>query len=133
MIKIPYSVTYIGYDAFYNTAWYNNQPNGILYLDGWCLGYKEEEPTGSLTIQEGTKGIANGGFEDCSGLTSVTIPNSTTTIGNRTFFGCTGLRSISIPNSVKNIGDETFTGCEYLDQISVKKILKINKNVVFEW
>ena len=39
-INIPSSVTYIGEHAFYNTRWCNNQSNGILYSNDWCLGYK---------------------------------------------------------------------------------------------
>ena len=39
-ISIPSSITHIGPDAFHNTGWYNNQPDGILYLGNCCLGYK---------------------------------------------------------------------------------------------
>ena len=30
-VTIPNSVTSIGYETFYNTAWYNNQPDGLVY------------------------------------------------------------------------------------------------------
>ena len=49
-VTIPNSVTSIGRDAFYNTGWYNNQANGLLYLDKWLLGYKGDKPVGELKI-----------------------------------------------------------------------------------
>jgi len=110
-ISIPNSVTEIGSSAFGNTGWYNNQPNGILYLDGWCLGYKGEKPTGNLTIAEGTRGIADRSFPGCTDLTSVTIPNSVISIGSYAFSTCTGFTSITIPSSVKKIGFLAFVDC----------------------
>ena len=118
-ISIPESVTYIGENAFKNTGWYNNQPDGILYLDGWCLGYKGAKPIGTLTIAEGTKCIAPYAFSECSGLTSVTIPDSVTTISFCAFSGCSGLPSINIPNSIKCIGQYAFYGCSGLTSINI--------------
>ena len=58
------SVTSIGMCAFSNTGWYNNQPDGILYLDKCCLGYKGEKPTGTLTLRDDTRLIAGVAFEN---------------------------------------------------------------------
>ena len=95
-ISIPNNVKNIGEKAFYGTGWYNNQSDGILYLDNWLLGYKGEKPTGELLIAEGTKGIADYAFSNCDSLTSVTIPNSVTSIGKYSFSGCYGLTSVHI-------------------------------------
>ena len=91
---IPNAVTNIGRDVFTNTAWYDNQDDGILYKDGWCLCYKGSKPTGSITIQEGTKGIANNVFHSCSGITDVTFPSTLTNINNFAFGYCSGITSI---------------------------------------
>jgi len=86
-ITIPNSVTSIGGDAFYGTGWYNAQPDGILYLDNWLIGYKGTKPTGDVTINSGTRGIADDAFSNCR-LTSVTIPGSVTSIGLHAFSYC---------------------------------------------
>ena len=87
-VTIPNSVTSIGSNTFYGTGWYNAQPDGILYLDNWLLGYKGTKPTGNVTIKSGTRGISGSAFHNCSGLTSVTIPNSVTSIGGSAFEYC---------------------------------------------
>ena len=97
-ITIPNNVTNIGYDAFYNTAWYNNQPDGLVYAGKVAYKYKGTMPENtSLTLKEGTLGIAGDAFRGCSGLTSITIPDSVTSIDDSAFRGCSSLESITIP------------------------------------
>ena len=111
-ITIPNSVTSIGYEAFDGTAWYNNQPDGLVYAGKVAYKYKGTMPSNtSIVIEEGTLGIAGGAFSGCSGLTSVTIPNSVTSIGSDAFRDCSGLTSVTIPNSVTSIGYEAFYNC----------------------
>ena len=119
-IEIPNSVTSIGYRAFDGTAWYNNQPNGLVYAGKVAYKYKGIMPSNtSITINEGTLGIAHSAFYGCSGLTSIEIPNSVTSIGGSAFSGCTGLTSIEIPNSVTSIGGSAFRNCSGLTSIEI--------------
>ena len=119
-LTIPNSVTNIEVDAFTGTGWYNNQPDGVLYLDDWLIDYKGDMPTNtSIEIKDGTKHIANSAFLGCFGLTSVAIPNSVTSIGQSAFNGCSGLTSVTIPNSVTSIGDWTFRGCSGLTSVTI--------------
>ena len=118
-ISIPESVVSMGYNVFWGTLWYNNQSDGLLYLDNWLIGHKGDKPTGELNIAEGTKGIAAKAFSGCSDLSSVTIPGSVKFIGDNTFSGCSGLTSIDIPNSVLSIGAYAFADCTGLTTIEL--------------
>ncbi len=88
-VTIPNSVTSIGNWAFDGTAWYNNQPEGLVYAGLVAYKYKGTMPANtSITIKEGTLGIGDYAFSNCDGLTSITIPNSVTSIGNNAFSNC---------------------------------------------
>lgn len=88
-VTIPNTVTCIGGWAFFDTVWYDNQPNGMVYAGKVAYVYKGAMPSEThITLDEGTLGIAGYAFNNCSGLTSVTIPNSMTTIGDGAFYGC---------------------------------------------
>ena len=108
-ITIPNSVTSIGESAFSGTAWYNNQPDNLVYAGLVAYKYKGTMPENTtVSIKEGTLGIAGKAFYNCSGLTSVTIPNSVTSIGNEVFEGCSGLTSVtceatSVPSTGSNV------------------------------
>ena len=117
-VTIPNSVINIGGGAFSGTPWYNNQPDGLVYAGLVAYQYKGTMPEGtSITIREGTLGIAAFAFSHCSGLMTVTIPNSVTTIGSSAFYGCSGLVSVTIPNSVAFIGDDAFKDCSGLNDV----------------
>ena len=118
-ITIPDSVTSTGNWAFYNTAWYNNQPNGLVYAGKVAYKYKGTMSSNtSIVLEEGTLGIGGGAFSDCTGLTSVTIPDSVTSIGGGAFQNCTGLTSITIPNSVTSIDFGAFRNCTGLTTVN---------------
>ena len=111
-ITIGNSVTSIGSYAFDDTAWYDNQPDGLVYAGKVAYNYKGEMPANThITIKDGTLIINQFAFWSCSGLTSVTIPNSVTSIGSGAFQDCSDLSSVTIPNSVTSIGWGAFFCC----------------------
>ena len=113
-VTIPKSVTSIGERAFDDTAWYNNQPDGLVYAGPVAYKYKGRMPSGtSIVLKEGTKGIAGTAFWRCSGLTSVTIPKSVTSIGYSAFYECSDLTSViwNAKNCNNNAYYPLFIGC----------------------
>ena len=118
-IIIPDSVTRIGRSAFSNTAWYENQPYGLVYAGKVAYKYKGKMPENTeLILNNDTSGIANGAFSGCKGLIEITIPNSVTNIGGSAFEYCTGLTEITIPDSVTSIGYYAFSSCTGLTAIN---------------
>ena len=87
-VKIPDSVTYIGYKAFRD-----------------CTGLTSVTMPGSVTD------ISENAFAGCTGLTSVTIPDGVTYIGRKAFKDCTGLTTVEIPASVTSIEYDAFENC----------------------
>ena len=118
-ISIPESVISISKSTFFDTAWYNNQPDGVLYLDGWCFGIKGNAQAGSLSILEGTRGISRSAFADCSELTSVSIPDSVAYIDDFAFSGCKKLKSVALGKSLTKIGNSAFDDCGKLEDITI--------------
>ena len=119
-VTIPNSVTEIGKSAFSGTAWYNNQPDGLVYAGKVAYQYKGTMPDNtSITIEDGTTSITGGAFSNCTKLISVTIPNSVTSIGQSAFNKCSGLTSVTIPNSVTLIGVNVFNNCTNLTSVTI--------------
>ena len=89
-IEIPNSIVWVEHDAFSNTPWYENQPDGAVYVGKVLYGYKGTMPENtSFAVEDGTTGIAAGAFNRCTGLTNIEIPNSVMWIGQDAFSGTT--------------------------------------------
>ena len=124
-ITIPDSVTSMCWGVFDNTAWYNNQPNGLTYIGKVAYKYKGKMPEDtSIVIKDGTKVIADTAFSLRSELTSLTIPDSVTNIGNYSFNGCVGLTNIIIPDGVTSVGACAFEECSGLKSIAIPDSVK---------
>jgi len=103
VITIPNSVTSIDYTAFLNTAWYNNQPDGVVYAGNILYKYKGIMPDNtSITVKEGTVGISNNAFWNCKGLISIELPNSVVRIGTGAFTNTAWYESL--PDGVVYVG-----------------------------
>ncbi len=126
-INIPDTLENIDGHAFDGTAWYEAQPDGVVYLENALYGYKGDiiDDT-EIVVKNGTVVIADYAFDggrhmvtdeiihDFSGLKSVVLPDTLKTIGAYAFYYCTGLEKIAIPASVVNIEDGAFYACENL-------------------
>ncbi len=139
---LPQNIKHIGERAFVNTGWLKNQKNGVIYKDGWVIGYKGTMPKKySLTIKTGTIGIADDAFlqeERINGdivrtgmknLTSVSLPDTVRYIGKGAFAD-TGLVNITLPDSIERL-DGTFSRCTQLKEIRIPNSVKYIGNETF--
>ena len=133
-IEIPNSVTKIGGDAFRGTAWYNNQPDGLIYAGLVAYKYKGSMPEGeTICLKDGTTYIASEAFYNCSNLANIEIPNTVAAFDNYAFYGCSSLRSIIIPNSVTSIGYNTFGWCSGLRVVVIpNSVTNIDEDVFYK-
>ena len=120
-ITISSGVTSIGNGVFINTAWFNNQPDGLVYVNKILYTYKGRMSANTVlnNIRADTIAIADSAFYYNNNLTDIIIPSSVTIIGNSAFSNCTGLTSIMIPASVTSIGNYAFSNCSRLTSINV--------------
>ena len=145
-ITIPNSVTSIGHDAFSSTGIYSNESNwenDVLYISN-CLIEAKDNISGSYTIKDNTRLLADKAFNGCSSLTSIVIPNSVTSIGSQTF-SSTGIysnesnwendvlyisnclieakdnisSSYTIKDNTRLLADQAFNGCSSLTSITI--------------
>lgn len=87
------STLYIGQNAFADTAWYDAQPDGVVYLGKVALVYKGKMPEDTeIALRDGTTAIADYAFAQVN-LRSVRVPASLTNVGCGAF-GFTNLRSV---------------------------------------
>ena len=123
-IDITDNTQNISNGAFENTAWYADQPDGLMYLGVNAYLYKGEMPDNTtINIKDGTIIIGESLFSGCKGLVSVSIPSSVTSIRSHAFAGCENLKNLYLPASVIDMTDgdsSPFWGCNGLESIVVE-------------
>jgi hypothetical protein len=127
-INIPDSLNSIGSHAFDNTRWYNNQPDGVVYIGKILYQYKGTVPKNTtIQLNKGTLGIAREAFENSNGIVAIFIPSSVINIGYSAFNNCNDLQEINVeweePSSVV-IGDFAFPPRYYYTQKGKPKVQK---------
>lgn len=113
--------------AFVETAWYNSQPDGIVYHGKSACAYKGDFKANE-TIKDGTVVVADGLFYGDEELTSIDIADSVEYIGSMAFEECINLREVKLPKSLYTICEETFYGCESLESITLPDVVNIGES-----
>ena len=123
-ITILGEISKVGAYALHETAWYNNQADGEIYLDKVLYEYKGTMPEGTnVIVKEGTKIISWNAFSRCTGMTSISFPNSLVLIEDDAFTGCSGLTNITFPESLVAIGEFAFSRCSGLEELIIPQNL----------
>ena len=161
-IEIAESVKDINYCAFSETKWYENLPEGAVYINDIFYDYKGSIPAnGVVKIKDGIKYISSNAFsnplagEGDTGLKHIILPESVEYIGKDAFFGCwdlekinipekvnyigrgafsgTKITEIKIPDGIEEIGDETFCSCNRLEKIYIPRSVKNINSIAFSY
>ncbi|MBO8459978.1 MAG: leucine-rich repeat protein [Bacteroidetes bacterium] len=133
-VSIPDSVVNIGYNAFAGTALYKDDSkwkDNVLYIDHCLIDVKQELLVGDYQIEEGTRVIAEGAFEESYALMSVTLPDSLLSIGSYAFLQCVVLSSVEVPFGVFYIGQGAFSKCSSLASVTLPSSLEYMLSDVF--
>ena len=104
-VKAPQTLQYVGESAFSGTSWFDNQPDGMVYLGKVAYRYHGEMSANTnIKIKSGTVSISPNAFYYEESLTGIRIPESVTTIGAFAFYGA-NIDKLRIPKSVIEIQD----------------------------
>jgi hypothetical protein len=110
-IKIPYSVTNIGSNAFPrhikpSNVIIDNNPaykitDGVIFsADGSVLHtYLPANERTVYTVPDSVTTIQEFAFDRCKNLVEIIVPDSVTSIGRNAFCGCDNIEAITLPDS----------------------------------
>ena len=128
----PNTIGLVGVNAFMGTGWYENLPDGVVYVSRVAYKYKGTMPEGSeVVIKDGIETIAEDAFRGCSGLSHLVIGNSVQLIYENAFNNCKDLETASLGNSLISIRQGAFRDCSKLTSITIPDKVRIIGNNAF--
>ena len=97
-IDFPQSIKTVDINAMMESAWYDAQPDGVIYIGKAVYDYKGIMPSDTtIELKDDTCSITAGAFSGFTNLTAVAIPDSVSEIGDGAFEGCTNITTATIP------------------------------------
>jgi len=119
-ITFPESLVYIRQNTFKDTAWFENQPEGMIYINNIAYRYKGDTcPESEFTFKDNIITISGGAFENVKGIKSIIVPESVMELSGQEFIYCEDLQSITFLNPECSIfgtilvDDNTFPDIDY--------------------
>lgn len=117
-INIPSACFDVSLETFHGTAWFESQPDGVIYAGNILYTYKGEMPQNThIDIREGCQSISQGALKGQENLTAITLPTSLWYIGLNGL-SQTGIREIIIPASHTTIQMGAFLQCNNLEEVT---------------
>jgi len=117
-ITLPATTT-VGTNAFSGTAWFDNQPDGVIYINQVLYKYKGVMPDNTtITVRPGTKVISGYAFSYCTGLVAIEFSEEVEVIKEGVFVGCSNLEALNFPKSLKIIEGMTYSSYRDLTKIT---------------
>ena len=124
-IKFSSNLDTVCENAFNNTKWFNNQPNGLVYVGKVAYKYKGDMPRNTkITVKSDTVSISESAFKDCVNLTAILIPSSVKHIDKYAFYNCQGLTKLNFNDGIERIENDAFGSCEKLTSVNFSETLK---------
>ena len=120
-IEMPSSLKSVGSWVFRDTGMYKNS-GGVVYAGNWLVDYTEAVAS-AVAVKEGTVGIANYAFYNCSNLKTISLPNSVKIVGRAAFYDCSSLSHVVLPDTLEVIDDFTFYRCRNLQLFELPPML----------
>lgn len=119
-INLPDKLDWLGWNAFYDTAWLNSQPDGLVTIGNILYEYKGTMAEGTkITIPDGIKYLAGNSFLYQENLAEIVIPDGVKLIGEGIFALCYSLKAARLPADLTEIPLKTFNACESLVHIDI--------------
>lgn len=119
-VQVGDCIEIMGPTVFYNTLWYDSQPDGLIYLNNVLYKMKGDIPQGStVTVKDGTRCIASEAFYKCGYEFSLSLPDSLQFINYNAFYYCGGLKSLQLPSGVIQIAFGAFLGSINLTELTI--------------
>ena len=145
-IVLPDTITDIEFGIFNNSLWWENQPNGAVYISNILYGYKGTSPS-SLDINKSIVTVAKGALSNCQSLTELSIPfiGNTKESPTHTYIGYvfgaesygnnvnvvpSSLKTISITNT-ETIYRNALYGCSSVETVKITNKLKTIESSAF--
>ena len=130
-IRIPDSVTSLGYEAFEKSGLtYVTVPGSVGMLAGSV--FNDCDSLAIVTLENGPVTIQKWAFGDCDSLTSIHIPGSVKYIVTKAFESCDSLETVTMDPGILAINAEAFGFCTALKKVQLSSTLETIKKGAFE-
>ena len=134
-INLPYGLSYIGAEAFYNSGLTSIViPSSVTTMTCYDGTFENCYELKNAVVNAELATIPARLFKNCISLTDIIFPNESTitTCGESAFENCTALENIKLPPQLATILESSFDGCSSLKMVKMPNTLKSILNYAFK-